>query len=122
MPSWLTEFPQLDRTTLVDLRRGLDQAYRGFSREFGAEIEAFFDPLLFFLVWFEKLLINAPWWVVIIAVCALVWALTRSWKPAPASTSQASAPKGIPVSGIVRVTWVRRAAVVRRGAVDEIPR
>lgn len=80
MPSWLTEFPQLDRTTLVDLRRGLDQAYRGFSRDFGAEIEAFFDPLLFFLVWFEKLLINAPWWVVIIAVCALVWALTRSWK------------------------------------------
>jgi glycine betaine/proline transport system permease protein len=80
MPSWLTDFPQLDRTTLVDLRRGLDQAYRGFSREFGAEIEAFFDPLLFFLVWFEKLLINAPWWVVIIGVCALVWALTRSWK------------------------------------------
>jgi glycine betaine/proline transport system permease protein len=80
MPSWLTEFPQLDRTTLVDLRRGLDQAYRGFSREFGAEIEAFFDPLLFFLVWFERLLINAPWWVVIAAVCALVWALTRSWK------------------------------------------
>jgi len=80
MPSWLTDFPQLDRTTLVDLRRGLDQAYRGFSREFGAEIEAFFDPLLFFLVWFEKLLINAPWWVVIIGVCVLVWALTRSWK------------------------------------------
>ncbi|NNE84654.1 MAG: proline/glycine betaine ABC transporter permease [Alphaproteobacteria bacterium] len=80
MPSWLTEFPQLDRTTLVELRRGLDQAYRGFSREFGAEIEAFFDPLLFFLVWFERLLINAPWWVVIIAVCALVWSLTRSWK------------------------------------------
>jgi len=80
MPSWLTDFPQLDRTTLVDLRRGLDQAYRGFSREFGAEIEAFFDPLLFFLVWFEKLLINAPWWVVIFGVCALVWALTRSWK------------------------------------------
>ncbi|NKB49788.1 MAG: ABC transporter permease subunit [Alphaproteobacteria bacterium] len=80
MPSWLTDFPQLDRATLVDLRRGLDQAYRGFSREFGAEIEAFFDPLLFFLVWFERLLINAPWWVVIIGVCALVWALTRSWK------------------------------------------
>ena len=80
MPSWMTSFPQLDRTTLIDLRRSLDQAYRSFSREFGAEIEAFFDPLLFFLVWFEKLLINAPWWVVILGVCALVWALTRSWK------------------------------------------
>ena len=80
MPSWLTEMPQLDRTTLVDLRRSLDQAYRSFSREFGDDIEAFFEPLLFFLVWFEKLLVNAPWWTVLIGVCLLVWALTRSWK------------------------------------------
>ncbi len=80
MPSWLTDIPQLDRSTLVDLRRSLDQAYRGFSREFGADIEAFFDPLLVFLVWFERLLVNAPWWAVIIAVAAVIWALTRSWK------------------------------------------
>ncbi len=80
MPSWLTDIPQLDRTTLVGLRRSLDQAYRGFSREFGDDIEAFFEPLLFFLVWFEKLLVNAPWWAVLIGVCLIVWALTRSWK------------------------------------------
>ncbi len=80
MPSWLTEIPQLDRTTLVGLRRSLDQAYRSFSREFGDDIEAFFEPLLFFLVWFEKLLVNAPWWAVLIGVCLIVWALTRSWK------------------------------------------
>ncbi len=80
MPSWLTDIPQLDRTTLVGLRRSLDQAYRSFSREFGAEIEAFFDPLLIFLVWFEKLLVNAPWWAVIIGVALIIWGLTRSWK------------------------------------------
>ncbi len=80
MPSWLTDIPQLDRTTLVGLRRSLDQAYRSFSREFGDDIEAFFEPLLFFLVWFEKLLVNAPWWAVLIGVCLIVWALTRSWK------------------------------------------
>jgi glycine betaine/proline transport system permease protein len=80
MPSWLTDIPQLDRTTLVGLRRSLDQSYRSFSREFGADIEAFFDPLLVFLVWFEKLLVNAPWWAVIIGIAAIIWALTRSWK------------------------------------------
>jgi glycine betaine/proline transport system permease protein len=80
MPSWLTDIPQLDRETLVGLRRGLDQAYRSFSREFGADIEAFFEPLLFFLVWFEKLLVNAPWWAVIIGVGLIIWGLTRSWK------------------------------------------
>ena len=80
MPSWLTDIPQLDRSTLVGLRKSLDQAYRSFSREFGADIEAFFDPLLVFLVWFEKLLVNAPWWAVILAVAVIIWGLTRSWK------------------------------------------
>jgi len=80
MPTWLTEIPQLDHATLVALRRSLDHAYRAFSRAYGADIEAFFDPLLAFLVWFEKLLLNAPWWAVIIGVGAIIWALTRSWK------------------------------------------
>ena len=31
-------------------------------------------------MWFEKLLVNAPWWAVLIGVCLIVWALTRSWK------------------------------------------
>ena len=55
------DFPEMDRATLVALRKALDGAYRDFSRDYGAAIEAFFDPLLYFLVWFEKLLLAAPW-------------------------------------------------------------
>ena len=29
--SWLTEFPELDRATLVAIRKALDGAYREFS-------------------------------------------------------------------------------------------
>ncbi len=76
----LNEFPQLDRDILVALRQSLDGSYREFSRAYGAAIEAVFDPLLHFLVWFERLLINAPWFLVIIVVCALAYAAARSWR------------------------------------------
>jgi len=78
--SWLTKFPQMDRADLTGIRKTLDSAYRDFSREYGETIESFFDPLLTFLVWFEKLLITTPWWIVIIVVTAIVYMACRSWK------------------------------------------
>ena len=33
--SWFTDFPELSRETLVSIRKSLDGAYRGFSREYG---------------------------------------------------------------------------------------
>ncbi|SIS91662.1 ABC transporter permease [Neptunomonas antarctica] len=78
--SWLKEFPEMDRVDLLAIRKGLDSAYREFSREYGEVIESFFDPLLTFLVWFEKLLLTTPWWIVIITLTALVYLASRSWK------------------------------------------
>ena len=78
--SWLQEFPKMDRSDLISIRKSLDGAYRDFSREFGDTIEAFFDPLLSFLVWFEQLLLQSPWWLVLGAISALVWLASRSWK------------------------------------------
>ncbi|WP_028470291.1 ABC transporter permease [Neptunomonas japonica] len=78
--SWLTKFPQMDRVDLLEIRKGLDSAYREFSREYGEVIESVFDPLLTFLVWFEKLLLTTPWFIVIVAVAALVYLVSRSWK------------------------------------------
>lgn len=78
--SWLTEIPQLDRSSLVDLRKTMDGAYRDFSREYGDTIEAFFEPLLQFLIWFEKLLLNSPWWIVLAVIAGLSYAASRSVK------------------------------------------
>ena len=78
--SWLTEIPQLDRSTLIDIRKALDGAYRNFSREYGDTLEAFFEPLLSFLIWFEKLLLNSPWWIVLGAIAALAYLASRSIK------------------------------------------
>ena len=57
---FLSEFPELSRETLRFIKKGFDTSYRAFSREYGDTIEAVFDPVLYFLVWFEKLLQNSP--------------------------------------------------------------
>lgn len=78
--SWITDIPELDRSTLLTIRKTLDGAYRDFSREYGDSIEAFFDPLLTFLIWFEKLLLNSPWWIVLGVIAGLAYAASRSVK------------------------------------------
>ena len=70
----------MDRSDLTAIRKSLDGAYRDFSREFGDSIEAVFDPLLSFLVWFEQLLLQSPWWLVLGVIASLVWLASRSWK------------------------------------------
>jgi len=78
--NWLTEFPELDRPSLVAMRKFLDGAYRDFSRTYGDVIEQVFDPLLYFLVWFEKLLLSAPWPIVLIFLVCLTHVAARSVK------------------------------------------
>ncbi|MFT5721863.1 MAG: glycine betaine/proline transport system permease protein [Motiliproteus sp.] len=78
--SWLNTFPQMERNDLTAIKKTMDAAFREFSRSYGELIEAFFDPLLGFLIWFEKLLLHSPWWAVLFGITALVYAATRSWK------------------------------------------
>jgi glycine betaine/proline transport system permease protein len=70
----------MERSALADLRKGIDFVFRDFSRSYGDAIEAFFDPVLFFLVRFEKIMINTPWPIIIIIICGLAWIGSRSWK------------------------------------------
>jgi glycine betaine/proline transport system permease protein len=64
----------------LELKKGIDLSFRLFSRKYGDNIEAFFDPLLFFLVWLEKLLLSTPWPIIILVIAILAWFGSRSWK------------------------------------------
>jgi len=77
---FFTKFPAMERVALLELKKGIDLSFRLFSRKYGDSIEAFFDPLLFFLVWLEKLLLNSPWPIIIIVIGILAWFGSRSWK------------------------------------------
>jgi glycine betaine/proline transport system permease protein len=77
---WLVDFPSLGRGDLRDLRKGIDESFKSFTREYGDNIENFFDPLLQFLVWLEKLLLATPWPIIIGLLCVAAWFASRSWK------------------------------------------
>jgi len=77
---FFTKVPVMERIALLEMKKGIDLSFRQFSREYGDGIEAFFDPLLFFLVWLEKLLLNSPWPIIILAIAILAWFGSRSWK------------------------------------------
>lgn len=76
--SWLEEFPEMEKTALRDLRKGIDSGFREFTRAYGDTIEDFFFPVEWFLINFEKLLLNTPWFVVLLALCAIVYFASRS--------------------------------------------
>jgi glycine betaine/proline transport system permease protein len=75
---WLFQFPEMGRSDLRDFKKSIDFAFRDFSRSYGESIENFFEPLLMFLVWFEKLFINTPWPIIIFAILLLAWFGSRS--------------------------------------------
>jgi len=77
---FFTQFPVMERVPLMELKKGIDLSFRLFSRKYGDAIENFFDPLLFFLVWLEKLLLTTPWPIIILVICILAWFGSRSWK------------------------------------------
>ena len=77
---FFTKFPVMERTALMEMKKGIDLSFRLFSRKYGDAIENFFDPLLFFLVRLEKLLLSTPWPIIILVVATLAWFGSRSWK------------------------------------------
>ena len=77
---FFTKFPVMERVPLMELKKGIDLSFRLFSRKYGDAIETFFDPLLYFLVWLEKLLLTTPWPIIILVIAVLAWFGSKSWK------------------------------------------
>src|SRR5690554_4588925 len=77
---WLRRFPAMGADALSALRRTIDEAFRGFTREHGAALEQVFLPLREFLLFSERLLTHSPWPVVLGVIAVVVWLATRSAK------------------------------------------
>jgi glycine betaine/proline transport system permease protein len=76
---FLSKFPQMDPDSLRDMKKAIDSAFLHFSRSYGDSIEKLFEPLLYFLVQFEKLLVATPWSITIGIISAFAWIGSRSW-------------------------------------------
>lgn len=76
------EPPVMGRQDLRDVKKAIDGGFRDWSRENGEWIESIFDPLKFFLVKFEQLLLATPWPLLLIIFAGLAYLGSRSWKMA----------------------------------------
>ncbi len=77
---WLFTFPTMDDETLRTLKKAIDEGFRAFTRAYGAGIEAFFQPLQYFLIQSEHLMTQTPWPIVLIAIAVIAWFGSHSWK------------------------------------------
>ena len=75
-----SEFPSMSRDELRSFRKAIDSSFRDFASEHGESLENFFDPLLHFLIFSEKLLLNTPWPMVVLGFAAVAFGASRSWK------------------------------------------
>lgn len=78
--SWWERFPALDADILGALRRGIDGAFRAFSREYGEALERLFEPLREFLLASERLLTQSPWPLVALGIGLITWLASRSMR------------------------------------------
>ena len=77
---WLSAFPHLSNDTLRSLKKGIDEAFRDFTRSYGDAIESFFDPLQYFLIQSERFMTTTPWPIIILLIAAIAWFASRNWK------------------------------------------
>ncbi|MEX2693093.1 ABC transporter permease [Rhizobium mongolense] len=77
---WLWKFPTMNDDMLRQLKKSIDEGFRGFTRAYGDGIESLFNPLQSFLIWSEKLLTGAPWPLIVVIVAAVAWLASRNWK------------------------------------------
>jgi glycine betaine/proline transport system permease protein len=77
---WLTQFPQMDANQLRDIKKTIDEAFRGFTRAYGSDIETLFEPLRVFMVQAERFMTGTPWIIILALIMGVAWLGSRSAK------------------------------------------
>ena len=75
---WFYKFPHMDDNSLRDLKKVIDDGFRGFTRSYGEIIEGFFTPLQHFLIASERFMLKTPWPIITLLILAIAYAATRN--------------------------------------------
>lgn len=77
---WFDKFPQLSASSLVYFKSKIDNLFFSFSASHGEAIENFFEPLLYFLIFVEKLLVQTPWVLILFVTILISYFVSKSFK------------------------------------------
>ncbi|CAN7280029.1 proline/glycine betaine ABC transporter permease [Rhizobium sp. LjRoot30] len=75
---WFFKFPHMNDEALRNLKKAIDEGFRGFTRAYGETIEGLFTPLQHFLIYAERFMTKTPWPIVTLIILAIAWVATRN--------------------------------------------
>ncbi|MDO9418704.1 ABC transporter permease [Pararhizobium sp.] len=80
LPDFLCNFPALNSEIMLNIKKTVDTAFKGFVRAYGEIIDTAVQPLQWFLNWLEGIFLNTPWIIIIIAMVGIVYYGSRDKK------------------------------------------
>ncbi|MVA70422.1 ABC transporter permease subunit [Agrobacterium vitis] len=80
IPTLLCQFPAVDDTLMRSFKKTVDTGFKTFVRSYGDFLDGLTLPLQWFLNWLQALFVDTPWIVMIIALAAIVYGVSRNWR------------------------------------------
>ncbi|NHT75611.1 glycine betaine/proline transport system permease protein [Rhizobium sp. PP-F2F-G38] len=77
---WFYTFPHMDDDALRNLKKAIDEGFRGFTRTYGDAIESLFSPLQSFLLATDRFMTQTPWPIITAIILTIAWFASRSVK------------------------------------------
>ncbi|MCF1468358.1 ABC transporter permease subunit [Agrobacterium vitis] len=80
IPTLLCRFPAVDDTLMRTFKKTVDTGFKTFVRSYGDFLDGLTMPLQWFLNWLQALFVDTPWIVMIVALAAIVYGVSRNWR------------------------------------------
>ncbi|BCH54581.1 ABC transporter permease subunit [Agrobacterium vitis] len=80
IPTLLCRFPAVDDTLMRSFKKTVDTGFKTFVRSYGDFLDGLTMPLQWFLNWLQALFVDTPWIVMIVALAAIVYGVSRNWR------------------------------------------
>jgi len=78
LPTYLCRFPAVDDDLMRNLKKTVDTGFKGFVRSYGDFLDGLTQPLQWFLNWLQSLFVDTPWIIMILALAAVVYGVSRN--------------------------------------------
>ena len=75
---WLGKFPTMNDESLTALKKAIDGSFKDFTRGYGPYFETALEPVKWFMLNMERLMLNTPWPIVVLVFALIAWAASRS--------------------------------------------
>ncbi|MDI7863596.1 proline/glycine betaine ABC transporter permease [Rhizobiaceae bacterium n13] len=78
LPEVLCTFPAINDDFMREFKKTVDLGFKALVRSYGDTLNQMMQPLQWFLNWLQDLFVSAPWFVFLVVMLAIVYAVSRN--------------------------------------------